>query len=322
MHGKPNGPPHDAFFRHLFSHPDAAVDLIRAGLPAEIASGLDFGSLKIHQQSYIADNLRATCSDILFELTRNGVSDSVYIYVLVEHKSAPDRWALLQLLGYMVEIWKQHRRDNPGQQLLPPVIPLLFSHSARVWPYALDFSALVALHSEQELRHTPQFNASLYETAGRSAGEVRGGARFVAGVRLLQAYREIAKVLGDLVALVRDALPPTSETRAFLTAMLEYAFRVSAEPRDRLVEAVRQVQYRPAEEAMMTIAEQWKTEGKTEGKLEGKQAVLMRLIERKYGILEAERQLIQSTQESDKLDAALDAIIEETDKDSLLRLPR
>ena len=45
--------------------------------------------------------------------------------------SRPERWTLLQLLGYMVEIWKRHRRDNPAARELPVIVPLIFSHSHR-----------------------------------------------------------------------------------------------------------------------------------------------------------------------------------------------
>ena len=325
------GSPHDRFFRTIFSHRDAAADLIRSTLPASLTSTLDLEHLTVSQDSFVDRQLRSTHSDLLVQVPRtSGSKTPLLLYVLVEHKSAPERWTLLQLLGYLVEIWKRHRRDHPKERKLPVIIPLIFSHAARRWPFALDFASLVALQSEQEQRYTPRFTAALYQTAGRSPEQVQGGARFVAAVRMLHERREFARLLPQLIGQVRDALPHEDQIRELLTAILAYAAQVSPEQCEAMSEAVRTSNYRPAEEAMMTIAEQWKAEGwqkgrvegETAGKIEDKQFVLTRLLDRKFGLLDDERALITATTDPDKLDAALDAIIDFPDKDSILALLR
>lgn len=58
-------------------------------------------------------------------MPRRGSKGTLFIYVLVEHKSGPDRWTVLQRMGYLVDIRKQYHRDHPRQNRLPPIIMLM-----------------------------------------------------------------------------------------------------------------------------------------------------------------------------------------------------
>ena len=66
------------------------------------------------------------------------------IYVLVEHKSAVDPKTLLQLAGYMVNIWKRYAADHPERRnTLPPIIPLGFYHSRQDWAIPLSVCDMI-----------------------------------------------------------------------------------------------------------------------------------------------------------------------------------
>ncbi len=251
----------------MFSYPDAAADLILSTLPHEVTETLDLGRLTVRQESFVAADLRSAHSDLLLQVPRLGpAKGNVLVYVLVEHKSRPDRWTLLQLLGYMVEIWKRYRRDHQNESRLPAIFPVVFSHSRKRWRYSLDFGSLVAIQSEQEQRHTPSFSVALYETAGKAPEQVRGGIRFVSAVRVSE--------------------------------------------------------YRPAEETMMTIAEQWMEQGQRTGRIEGKKATLIRQLDRKFGLNAKERDVVSGVSDPEVLDAAVDALIDNADKDAILALMR
>ena len=66
--------------------------------------------------------------------------------------------------------------------------------------------------------------------------------------------------------------------------------------------------------------EEGRQEGKKEGGLEEKHNVLIRLLELKYSLSEAERKHIFSITDFDKLDSALDAVIIAKNKDNILKL--
>ena len=64
--------------------------------------------------------------------------------------------------------------------------------------------------------------------------------------------------------------------------------------------------------------EKGKEEGERIGRLEEKQEVLIRLLNRKFGLTADERDRIQSTKDLDKLDSALDVILSAATKEEVL----
>lgn len=72
---------------------------------------------------------------------------TVFLYVLIEHKSTPDRKIGWQLLRYIVEILKQWEKENPKWQRLPAVVPFVFYHGADEWRTPNEFAHLVNAES-------------------------------------------------------------------------------------------------------------------------------------------------------------------------------
>ena len=130
---KPVPNPHDAFFRHLFARPSVAAEFFRLYLPPEVAGRLDLARVQLEDASFVDEKLREHFSDLLF---RVGLKDggAAFIYILLEHKSAPDERVALQLLRYIVQAWD--RLPTP----LPWIIPVVVYHGVRAW------------HVEQRLR--------------------------------------------------------------------------------------------------------------------------------------------------------------------------
>jgi hypothetical protein len=64
----------------------------------------------------------------------------------------------------------------------------------------------------------------------------------------------------------------------------------------------------------MTYAE----ELETEGRLRGKQEVLIRQLSRKFGLADPERQLIEATDDTAALDAALDELVVAETKEAVI----
>jgi len=55
-----------------------------------------------------------------------------FVYLLIEHKSYPDRLTALQVLRYVVRLWEKTLRET-GQPGLPPVIPVVLYHGRTPW---------------------------------------------------------------------------------------------------------------------------------------------------------------------------------------------
>ncbi len=117
--------PHDEFFSYVFSDPENARDFLKENLPAEALSLLNLDTIRISKESFVDEELRSHQSDILIEAALCSPGEPAFIYILVEHKAYPDKWALLQLLSYPVKIWKGKRGKK-----LPVIIPVIFYHSS------------------------------------------------------------------------------------------------------------------------------------------------------------------------------------------------
>ena len=131
--------PHDKFFRAVFTQEDNARDLLQNALPGEIRGLLDLRLIKVEHTSVIDSNLSERQSDLLIRTRMRG--PPALIYILVEHKSYPDRWTLFQLLKYMLRIWEKERALHGKEKTLPPIIPVIFYHGARRWRLPLNFSS-------------------------------------------------------------------------------------------------------------------------------------------------------------------------------------
>ena len=128
--------PHDAFFKQLFSQPDQAEQFLSTFLPTEISSHLDLMTLESQPESFVDADLQSHYSDLLYKVSlHNGQLG--YLYLLFEHKSYPDRRAILQLLEYQLRIWQQVASKPPW----PVVLPILFYHGASRWTYPTAFQA-------------------------------------------------------------------------------------------------------------------------------------------------------------------------------------
>ncbi|MCG5531799.1 Rpn family recombination-promoting nuclease/putative transposase, partial [Halorhodospira halochloris] len=67
----------------------------------------------------------------------------VFLYVLIEHKSAPDPGTPVQLLGYLQRIWRRYAEQSAEGRAaryrrLPPIIPLVIYNGKPAWSVPLS----------------------------------------------------------------------------------------------------------------------------------------------------------------------------------------
>ncbi len=126
---------HDKYFRFAMSRVDVAREFMEQHLPKDVLSITDLSSLKLQKESFIDPNLRQVVSDVLYKAKIQG-RDS-YIYLLAEHQSTPDRWMPFRLLRYTCNIMAHHIKNNK-ENVLPVVVPLVFYHGKKIYPYSTD----------------------------------------------------------------------------------------------------------------------------------------------------------------------------------------
>jgi len=110
-----SGGQYDKLFSRLFSRREAAADLVRNILPEDILERIDLASARVERTSFVDEKLRRHMSDLLirFEQSEAGPPPEagqapprgeLYVYVLVDHKSSPEKWVPFQWNGAVEQL--------------------------------------------------------------------------------------------------------------------------------------------------------------------------------------------------------------------------
>src|SRR3990167_2017190 len=118
--------PHDKLFKAVMAHIEVAKDFIKNNYPASLLKQIDLETLTLENGSYIDDELVQSETDILYKVNLLEKEESAYLYLLVEHQSTSDKWLPFRLVKYMCRIADQEKKQNPRQEYLPIIFPLIF----------------------------------------------------------------------------------------------------------------------------------------------------------------------------------------------------
>lgn len=132
-------PSHDKAFKTAMTDVRVAKDLLTHYLPENFKKLIDLESLKIQKSSFIDEKLKASESDILYQVDLlQSPEEKAYIYFLIEHQSKADRWMPFRLLKYSCQFADQYLKQHPEQKELPLVYPLVFYNGKEAYPYSMD----------------------------------------------------------------------------------------------------------------------------------------------------------------------------------------
>ena len=203
--------PHDMMVRAVLSDLAEATSFLQRHLPQEVSQALNWSTLTLLESSFVDEALRASEADFLYEIERILDEESVWLYVLLEHQSTPDRWMRLRLLKYCCRIWEMSFREHPDQRELRAIVPLVFYQGERSWSYSSEFADLFA-EPVRDWPGVPRFSHGLIDQSGMQPDEVQGELKSrMMQLLLLAAYhpelawiKQVARLLGSL-----SSLPPS-----------------------------------------------------------------------------------------------------------------
>jgi predicted transposase/invertase (TIGR01784 family) len=312
---------YDRLFRRLFGDAEAAADLARNALPQELLRRIDLSSAEVIEGSFVDEQLRGHQTDLLVRFRSSGGRE-IYLYVLVEHKSSPDRWAALQMLRYVVRVYQKLLEKETSRKRLPKVVPLLLYHGSRRWRYALSLESHI--EGKREDAHTPRFTPILYDLRNVRRERVSGAVHTAVGLLCLKYIQQ--RFSRKIVRLLLDELhrlPQDERSRRYTEAFYAAIVRLKEQEEiDLFVAQARAMRYRDSEEAVMTYGEKLLKEGLEKGlekgKLREKQEVLRRLMSKKFELSHEEASVIEHTEDIHALDAALDEIVMAESKEQVL----
>ncbi|MDR3514311.1 MAG: Rpn family recombination-promoting nuclease/putative transposase [Azospirillaceae bacterium] len=308
---------HDAFFKQLMSEPATAGLFLRERLPPEVAALLSCEPPELLPGSFVDEELAQHHSDLLFRTRFAQGGEDALIFVLVEHKSAPEPLVALQVLRYLTRIWDGWIRQDRGRPL-PVVIPLVVYHGLRTWTISPHFQALFGALPPEIAPYLPTFDYSLADL-GRIDDEALSQQ-----IRLRALLKALKYVLRPDLSERIDVVLAEVATLDLVDVLLVLTY-IDKGPGmvdpETVRAALRRVAPAREEEIMGSITqpffEEGVKQGLAQGEAKGKADALLRLLARRFGpVPDTARQQIAQADMS-VLDDWFDAAVDAPDLDAL-----
>ena len=147
---------HDTGYKELFSYPEFVQQLIEGFAPSEIAELMDFSTLKNHSGNYITPLFEEKFEDVVWsvEVTWEGVTQQVFLYILLEFQSAVDRTMPIRLMHYVACFYSHliKTKVTTAHQGMPPILPIVLYNGSKRWTAKQDIYDLVTPEPPSFLR--------------------------------------------------------------------------------------------------------------------------------------------------------------------------
>jgi predicted transposase/invertase (TIGR01784 family) len=147
---------YDLFFKETFSRLEVAESFIREVFPEELKERLNFSALKRVPDSFTDEELDEYLADVVYQTEYAG--QKTLVTLLFEHKSYVQPYPHLQLLQYILNVWKEERKQK---KKLSVVIPIIIHHGNGKWKYKSMKSYFKGLHPSLE-KFVPDFEYLLF----------------------------------------------------------------------------------------------------------------------------------------------------------------
>jgi predicted transposase/invertase (TIGR01784 family) len=148
--------PHDKFFKETFSRLEVAQSFIEEAFPSDLLERLNLSALKRVNNSFTDEELEEYMADIVYQTEYAG--QKTLVTLLFEHKSYVQKYPHLQLLQYILNVWKEERKQK---KKLSVVIPIVIHHGEGTWKYKSMKSYFKGLHPSLD-KFIPDFDYLLF----------------------------------------------------------------------------------------------------------------------------------------------------------------
>ena len=302
-------PDHDALYHRLFSHPGMVAQLLREFVAGPWLDDLDLDGMERLNAKFHAETSERRDGDMIWRIPRRDGGDT-YLVLLLEFQSTSYHWMALRVLVYAGLLWQQlqdEKRLLPDGRL-PPILPVVLYNGDRRWAAPLALHDLVGLPANSPLWHW-QPTAS-YQIVDEGAFAEDDLAKREALLALLFRLEnspdpEQAVVLADALLAWFRRHPGFERARSVFAELLGAVLEPLA-PGVRVPEELLEIR-----NMLASRAEDWKRQWLQEGELKGRQegelkgrregeergeqrgrrqgeaAILLRLLERRFGALPA-----------------------------------
>jgi len=304
---------HDSSYRLLFSHARMICDLLRLILGEAWVGRLDLASAEKVPSSFTSRGRKKRESDVIWKFRRLDNDEPVYVYILLEFQSRPDRYMPVRLMTYMGLFLESLIAAGhlPESGKLPLVVPVVIYNGPGPWGVTLELADLIERLDPSAERYVPRLRYYLIHVAKVPLALLEASDSPVADLFRLETSAAWDEMIAG-VSLVRQHVGPDEESlRHAFEALLEGVVlprlgmdtdeipaRMSLEEVETmLAERIDEWNRKLAEENLQKGRQEGlsqgrreglskgRREGLSEGRREGEALTLIRLLEKKFGVL-------------------------------------
>jgi len=258
---------HDHAYKLLFSHPEMVEDLLRGFVHQDWIAQLDFSTLEKCNGSYVSDHLRSREEDVVWRIRLR--DEWLYVYLLLEFQSRPDRWMALRMLVYVGLLYQDLVRTKQLTQdgRLPPVLPLVLYNGTSAWKAPLELEPLLAAAPGELGQYRPRLRYLLLDEGHLQISRDPALRNLAAALFRLEQGRSAEEILQVIHALgVWLQAPEQSSLR---NAFMEWIKQELPPDRFSGLDFSQTHDLRRAETMLAERVKQWTQEWKQQGLQEG-----------------------------------------------------
>src|SRR5436305_1347948 len=225
---------HDLSYRLFFSHARMVCDLLREMIGEAWVERIDFASAERVNASFVSQTRQNRESDVIWKFRRRDTGEPVYVYVLLEFQSRPDRYMPVRLMTYTSLFYElliaEGRLALSGR--LPQVIPVVLYNGLAPWGTPLDLAELIERFDSSAEAYVPHLRYKLIHEAEYDEEELRKKESPVADLFRLERSASCGDVLVGVEQLEEHVgLDEPGLARAFNGWLVEVIFpRLGAPP--------------------------------------------------------------------------------------------
>jgi predicted transposase/invertase (TIGR01784 family) len=166
---------HDRGYRRLFSKPRLIEELLRGFFDPSWVQRLDFTTLEQVPSSFVTPGLRARESDVIWMLrTRQG--RPVYVFLLLELQSTVERTMAVRMMAYVallyLDLIAKGKLTPEGK--LPLIVPIVLYNGDASWTAPQDVADLIESFAPEIDELRPHMKYRLIDEGSYDVGELEG----------------------------------------------------------------------------------------------------------------------------------------------------
>jgi Uncharacterized conserved protein len=178
--------PHDKIIKLVFSDRSEAVEFFQRICHQYLVDKIDWDTLELEGSKYVDEELKESESDLLYSVNFKGSSDKCFLYLLFEHQSKPDKWLRFRIMKYKTRIWDESFKKYKDQEVLIPILSMVFYIGAADWNYSPEFSDLIC-ETHIDSKYIPKFEHVLWDFSSKSI-EFKGAIKAKIAHLLIQSH--------------------------------------------------------------------------------------------------------------------------------------